>query len=96
MYAIRSYYVVLSSLFADLVDPVGALSTLLDHLEQETDDLVFFCLNQSGKYVASSKFPLSSQEAMAAIRITSYNVCYTKLLRLNGYLCFQGGKGKTR
>lgn len=48
---------VLPSLFADLVDPVGELNTLLEHLEQEADDLLFFCLNQSGKHVASTAFP---------------------------------------
>jgi len=58
---------VLPSLFADLVDPAGELSTLLDHLEQETDDLVFFCLNQSENHVASPGFPLSTLEAKVAI-----------------------------
>nr|WP_321466285.1 response regulator [uncultured Desulfobulbus sp.] len=58
---------VLSPLFADLVDPVGELNTLLSHLTQETDNLLFFCLNQSGKHVASQGFPLTSDEAIAAI-----------------------------
>ncbi len=57
----------LPSLFADLVDPVGELTTLLNHLEQETDDLLFFCLNQSGNSVASPEFPLSFQEVKSTI-----------------------------
>lgn len=58
---------VLSPLFADLVDPVGELTTLLTHLEQETDELLFFCLNHAGKHVASQGFPLSAIDAVAAV-----------------------------
>ena len=58
---------VLSPLFADLVDPVGELNTLLTHLEQETDDLLFFCSSQSGKHAASQGFPLSPEDAISAI-----------------------------
>ncbi|MDD2465810.1 MAG: response regulator [Desulfobulbus sp.] len=58
---------VLSPLFADLVDPVGELTTLLNHLEQETDDLLFFCLHQSGQDISSPGFPLSASDARAAI-----------------------------
>lgn len=57
----------LTSLFADLVDPLGELAALLAHLEQETDALSFFCLNQSGHHVASEHFPLSAQQAIAHI-----------------------------
>jgi signal transduction histidine kinase/DNA-binding response OmpR family regulator len=59
--------VALTSLFADLVDPLGELAALLAHLEQETDALSFFCLNQSGHHVASEHFPLSAQQAIAHI-----------------------------
>jgi signal transduction histidine kinase/DNA-binding response OmpR family regulator len=58
---------VLPSLFADLVDPVGELNALLNHLEQETDNLLFFCCNQSGHHMASGGFPLGAVEAVAAI-----------------------------
>ena len=60
MYAIRSYYVALSTqkLMA------GGL-----------DDLVSFEKNEAG-------FVLSDEGQTASIRITSYNVCYTKLLRM--------------
>jgi signal transduction histidine kinase/DNA-binding response OmpR family regulator len=54
-------------LFADLVDPARELSTLLTHLEQETDNLLFFCANQAGNSLASKKFPLSATEAITAI-----------------------------
>jgi len=56
-----------TSLFADLVDPVGELTALLAHLEQETDDLLFFCLNQSGAHVASAQFPLPVDQAIRHI-----------------------------
>ncbi|WP_306549666.1 response regulator [Desulfobulbus sp.] len=56
-----------TSLFADLVDPVGELTALLAHLEQETDDLLFFCLNQSGNHVASAQFPLPVDQAIRHI-----------------------------
>jgi signal transduction histidine kinase/CheY-like chemotaxis protein len=56
-----------TSLFADLVDPVGELTALLAHLEQETDDLLFFCLNQSGNHVASTQFPLPVDQAIRHI-----------------------------
>lgn len=58
---------VLPPLFADLVDPVGELSTLLTHLEQETDNLLFFCCSQTGHHLASHGFPLTEAEAVAAI-----------------------------
>ena len=58
---------VMSSLFADLVDPSGELTTLLTHLEQETRDILYFCLNQTGKHSSSVEFPLTPDEAIAAI-----------------------------
>jgi len=58
---------VMSSLFADLVDPTGELTTLLTHLEQETQDILYFCLNQTGKHTSSTDFPLSSDAAITAI-----------------------------
>jgi signal transduction histidine kinase/CheY-like chemotaxis protein len=56
-----------TSLFADLVDPASELTALLAHLEQETDDLLFFCLNQSGAHVASAQFPLPVDQAIRHI-----------------------------
>ncbi len=58
---------VLSPLFADLVDPVGELTALLAHLEQETDDLVYFCLNLTGHHVASANFPLPAEQTISCI-----------------------------
>lgn len=58
---------VLSPLFADLVDPVGELNALLTHLEQEVEDLVFFCLNLTGHHVASATFPLPPELAIPCI-----------------------------
>jgi len=55
----------LTPLFADLVDPIGELTALRTHLEQETEELFFFCLDHSGHHVASAGFPL---EAGLAIR----------------------------
>lgn len=60
---------VLSPLFADLVDHAGELSALLAHLEQETEDLVYFCLNQAGHHVASATFPLSVEQAISCIEV---------------------------
>jgi signal transduction histidine kinase/DNA-binding response OmpR family regulator len=57
----------LTPLFADLVDPVGELTALLTHLGQESDHLLFFCLNQSGHHVASNDFPLAPDQAIQAI-----------------------------
>ena len=48
-------------LFADLVDPIGQLTALHTHLEQETEDLLFFCLDHSGYNVASAGFPLEAE-----------------------------------
>lgn len=53
----------ITTLFADLVDPVHTLSLLCDHLEQETDQILFFCVDQQGNHVASSRFPLDAGEA---------------------------------
>ena len=57
----------LTPLFADLVDPIGELTALCTHLEQETEELFFFCLDHSGHHVASDGFPLEASQAIAAI-----------------------------
>jgi signal transduction histidine kinase/DNA-binding response OmpR family regulator len=57
----------LTNLFADLVDPIGELTALRTHLEQETEQLLFFCLNHSGHSAASDHFPLATSEAVQAI-----------------------------
>lgn len=57
----------LPPLFADLVDPVGELTALRAHLEQETDELLFFCLSRSGPHVASEGFPLEAGHATRLI-----------------------------
>jgi len=57
----------LTPLFADLVDPIGELTALRTHLEQETEELVFFCLDHSGHHVASSGFPLDANQAIGYI-----------------------------
>ncbi len=48
----------LTTLFADFVDPVNELTALRTHLEQETEQLLFFCLHTSNKHTASEQFPL--------------------------------------
>jgi len=53
----------LPTLFADLVDPIGELTALCTHLEQETEELFFFCLDHSGHHVASDGFPLEASLA---------------------------------
>ncbi len=55
------------SLFADLVDPISELTALRTHLEQETEQLLFFCLNYSGHHVASDHFPLQPSQAIHSI-----------------------------
>lgn len=57
----------LTPLFADLVDPIGELTALRGHLEQETEDILYFCLDHSGHHVASDGFPLEVGRAIAAI-----------------------------
>ncbi|WP_319586716.1 response regulator [uncultured Desulfobulbus sp.] len=57
----------LTPLFADLVDPIGELTALRVHLEQETEDILFFCLDHSGHHVVSDGFPLKADQAVGAI-----------------------------
>ncbi len=57
----------LTPLFADLVDPIGELTALRVHLEQETEDILFFCLDHSGHHVVSDGFPLEADQAIGAI-----------------------------
>ena len=57
----------LTPLFADLVDPIGELTALRGHLEQETEDILYFCLDHSGHHVATDGFPLEMGRAIAAI-----------------------------
>ena len=54
-------------LFADLVDLLSELTSLLTHLEQETELLTCFCLNHDNLHVASPDFPLGAQAASACI-----------------------------
>jgi two-component system, sensor histidine kinase and response regulator len=56
-----------SPLFADLVDHIGELTALRIHLEQETEDILFFCLDQTGHHVASAGFPLETNQAIASV-----------------------------
>ncbi len=57
----------LTPLFADLVDPIAELTALRVHLEQETEDILFFCLDHSGHHVVSDGFPLKADQAVSAI-----------------------------
>ena len=57
----------LTPLFADLVDPIGELAALRVHLEQETEDILFFCLDHSGRHVASADFPMETSQAIASV-----------------------------
>jgi two-component system, sensor histidine kinase and response regulator len=57
----------LTPLFADLVDPVRELTSLCDHLHQETEHLLFFCWGPSSDHVASKNFPLPPNQATALI-----------------------------
>ncbi len=57
----------LTPLFADLVDPISEWNALRTQLEQETEQLLFFCLNHSGHYVASEHFPLETSQAIQSI-----------------------------
>lgn len=53
----------LTPLFADLVDPAGELNALFAHLSQETEQVLFFCLNHAGHHAASDQFPLAADQA---------------------------------
>lgn len=57
----------LPPLFADLVDPIKELAALLTHLEQETEELFFFCLDHAGRHAASENFPLEVNRAIRSI-----------------------------
>jgi two-component system, sensor histidine kinase and response regulator len=57
----------LTTLFADLVDPVHELIALRSHLEQETEQLLFFCLGHGGHHSASDHFPLPGETAIQYI-----------------------------
>ena len=57
----------LTPLFADLVDPIKELNTLLTHLEQETEELFFFCLDHAGRHAVSENFPLEAPRAIRSI-----------------------------
>jgi two-component system, sensor histidine kinase and response regulator len=57
----------LTPLFADLVDPIRELTVLRTHLEQETEGLLFFCLDHSGHHVVSDGFPLEARQARDSI-----------------------------
>ena len=67
MYAIRSYY--------------GFISIELQHIYRQTDKQFIEVLNQirENRLDAASRAIL--QQRYLPHRITSYNVCYTKLLR---------------
>jgi two-component system, sensor histidine kinase and response regulator len=58
----------ITPLFADLVDPLSELTALRIHLEQETEELYFFCVDQLDHHVASDGFPLTAPQAIACIR----------------------------
>ena len=57
----------LTPLFADLVDPTGELNALFAHLNQETEQVLFFCLNHAGHHAASEGFPLAAEQARCHI-----------------------------
>jgi len=57
----------LTPLFADLGAPVKELIALRTHLEQETELLLFFCLDHCGHHVASDQFPLEADLAIPLI-----------------------------
>ncbi len=58
----------MDALFADLVDSSRELASLCSHLEQETGDLLFFCLAEDGTHVGSEDFPLTTVEVKRMIR----------------------------
>ncbi len=56
------------ALFSDLVDTSKELAALLVHLEQETDNLLFFLYDRQGNHLASQDFPLEEEQAIEQIR----------------------------
>lgn len=58
----------ITPLFADLVDPLSELTALRIHLEQETEELYFFCVDHSDHHVASEGFPLTAPQSISCIR----------------------------
>ena len=56
------------ALFSDLVDTSKELTALLVHLEQETDNLLFFLCDRQGNNLASQAFPLKEEQAIEQIR----------------------------
>jgi two-component system, sensor histidine kinase and response regulator len=77
-----------SPLFADLVDHIGELTALRIHLEQETEDILFFCLDQTGHHVASVGFPLETNQAIALSRKMRKNLRkWLSLFRAECFFC---------
>ncbi|PID72667.1 MAG: hybrid sensor histidine kinase/response regulator [Desulfobulbus propionicus] len=61
----------LSNLFADLVDPTQILHDIRIHLENETEQLLFFCSDHDHNIAVSDGFPLSKQESLELIATQS-------------------------
>ena len=76
MYAIRSYYVTLNNAAMTQVQFNNALLSL-------QDKLLYYALSLTADQEKAQDL---LQETFLKARITSYNVCYTKLLRIE-YSC---------
>ncbi|NOQ45190.1 MAG: hybrid sensor histidine kinase/response regulator, partial [Desulfobulbaceae bacterium] len=55
------------ALFADLVDRTRELTDLSSHLELETEQLLFFCLETAGNHMVSKGFPMDTAQATRLI-----------------------------
>ena len=87
MYAIRSYYD--SSYDTPSSSPVPFL------IAREMLSLGIFTARAAVIADRSREFPSGSPPPiLAAARITSYNVCYTKILRARFFTAGQGGAGE--
>ena len=76
MYAIRSYYANLSFFFSNGVDPEYAvIGRVARRIWAKA------LKHRYGANERSQKLKFHSQTSGRSLRITSYNVCYTKLLR---------------
>ena len=69
---------------------LGASAFAIDNVKVSGDAKLFYTTNNTGNF---DLFDKDSSAADTALRITSYNVCYTKLLR--GCCCLLSSPGFT-
>ena len=90
MCVITSYSIHYTKLYEDVARVIGVVCPTLDEGNEERRDLKVLCDDVVVSALDSELGGRQQEEeaaaAIAQARITSYNVCYTKLLRASGLL----------